>query len=65
MRPPPTGLKTGDLILAASESPISSASEVARALDTADETVSLDVLRWARRPIVSLVVPDATGSTIA
>lgn len=55
------GLKAGDLILAVSGSPISGASEVARALDTTNDTVSFDVLRRSRRLTVSLVAPNAHG----
>jgi S1-C subfamily serine protease len=44
-----SGLKAGDVILAASDVPISGASELARALDTSDRQISLNILRRARR----------------
>jgi len=43
------GLKAGDLILAANGSPISGASELARALDAAEGNISLDIMRAGSR----------------
>jgi serine protease Do len=43
------GLKAGDVILAAAGSPVSGASEFARSLDSADDEVSLDILRGKQR----------------
>ncbi len=48
------GLKAGDIVLSASGAPISGASELSRALDTNDRVISLDVLRRARRIILTL-----------
>ncbi|MEO9130441.1 MAG: trypsin-like peptidase domain-containing protein [Sphingomonas sp.] len=52
------GLRAGDLILAVSASPISGASELARALDTKADAISLDVQRGSKRLTVSLAAPD-------
>ncbi|MDH7975002.1 trypsin-like peptidase domain-containing protein [Sphingomonas sp. AR_OL41] len=49
-----SGLQAGDLILAVSGTPVSGASELARALDTSDDSLSLDIVRMSKRLTVSL-----------
>jgi serine protease Do len=53
------GLRAGDLILAVAGSPISGASELARALDTDEDSLSLDVLRRAKKLTISLQAPPS------
>ncbi|GAA0315010.1 hypothetical protein GCM10009087_26790 [Sphingomonas oligophenolica] len=48
------GLRAGDLILGVSGSPVSGASELARALDTSAATLSLDVVRASKRLTITL-----------
>ncbi|MFA6117564.1 MAG: trypsin-like peptidase domain-containing protein [Sphingomonas sp.] len=48
------GLHAGDLILGVSGAPISGASELARALDTSEDALSLDVVRASKRLTISL-----------
>lgn len=48
------GLKAGDVIFAVADAPIAGASELARALDTSDPVVTLDVMRRAERLRVTL-----------
>lgn len=43
------GLKAGDIILAASDQPVSSESELARALDTPANEIPLDIMRGSER----------------
>ncbi len=49
-----SGLQAGDLILGVSGTPVSGASELARALDTSDDSLSLDIVRMSKRLTISL-----------
>jgi serine protease Do len=53
------GLKAGDVVLAAGGSPVSGASELARALDTDAPTLELDILRGSDRLTIGLRNPGA------
>ncbi|TPG48024.1 PDZ domain-containing protein [Sphingomonas glacialis] len=49
-----SGLQAGDLILGVSGTPVSGASELARALDTSADALSLDVVRMSKRLTITL-----------
>ncbi|TPG06548.1 S1C family serine protease [Sphingomonas oligophenolica] len=48
------GLRAGDVILAVNSTPVSGASELARALDAENQKVSLDVVRKSGRLVLTL-----------
>lgn len=51
------GLKTGDIVLSVDDTPVSSASELERALDTDARHVALEVQRQARRLTLTIQAP--------